>query len=127
MSHSTLALLVMLNNLLHDFAVALLFASLVALSVIYRRASMQGDPGSAPVVRDLARFFNRVTYACWALILAGGVIRMLAYERFEWNEAAGRGQVAALVVKHAILVALIVWGTWIQLRLRKHLRESGAG
>lgn len=126
MSDSTIAILVMFNNLFHDFAVALLFACLIALSATYRHAQMQGASGATPLVRDIGRFFNSVTHACWAAIIVGGAIRMLAYERFEWNEAAGRGQVAALVVKHIVLVALIAWGTYLQLRLRKLLRAPGA-
>ena len=126
MSHSTAAIFVMLNNLFHDFAVALLFASLLVLSFIYRKTWQPDQPGWNPVARNLASFFNKVIHACWVAIILGGVVRTLAYERFEWSEAAGRGQVAALVVKHVILVSLVVWGTYIQIRLRKRLRQSKA-
>lgn len=122
MSDSTTAILVMLNNLFHDFAVALLFASLLVLSIVYRNARRDASGGSA-LARSLAGTFNRVIYTCWAAIILGGIVRTLAYERFEWNEAAGRGQVAALVVKHLLLVTLVVWGTFIQFRLRKRLNE----
>ena len=125
MSESTAAILVMLNNLFHDFAVALLFASLLALSFLFRRIRQPDAAGGEPLARDLAAVFDKVIYACWAAIILGGIVRTLAYERFEWNEAAGRGQVAALVVKHVVLVALVVWGTAIQFRLRRHLRQSG--
>lgn len=124
MSHATAAILVMLNNLFHDFAVALLFASLLVLSFIYRKTREQGPLN--PVARELAATFNKVVYACWAVIILAGIVRTLAYERFEWSDAAGRGQVAALVVKHMILVSLVVWGTYIQIRLRKRLKaEAG--
>lgn len=126
MSDSTTAILVMFNNLFHDFAVALLFASLVVLSVIYRKTRTGHGPDLAPLVRDLAKVFNKVIIGCWAAIIFGGIIRTAAYERFEWNEAAGRGQVAALVLKHVILVAIVVWGTWVQLRLRRRLKETEA-
>ena len=126
MSDSAIAIVVMLNNLFHDFAVALLFASLLALSLVFRRILRADAAGGGPLARELAVAFNRVIHGCWVVIILGGIVRTLAYERFEWNEAAGRGQVAALVVKHVILVSLVVWGTVIQVRLRRHLRRSEA-
>ena len=126
MSDSTLAILVMLNNLFHDFAVALLFASLLMLSLFYRRIRQQDDADGTALVRAVAGTFDKVVYACWAALILGGIGRTLAYESFEWNEAAGRGQVAALVVKHIVLVAVVVWGTYIQIRLRKHLKRFKA-
>ena len=43
-------------------------------------------------------------------------------EQYEWLPAAGRGQVAALVVKHVMLVAFVIWGTVIQIRLKREMR-----
>ncbi|MDH3319658.1 MAG: hypothetical protein OEO84_08200 [Betaproteobacteria bacterium] len=126
MSDSTIAILVMLNNLFHDFAVALLFASLLMLSLFYRKIRQHGDPAGTALVRAVAGTFDKVIYACWAALILGGIVRTLAYESFEWNEAAGRGQVAALVVKHIVLVSVVVWGTYIQIRLRKYLKRSKA-
>ena len=126
MSHSSIAILVMLNNLFHDFAVALLFASLLALSFVYRETGDRDAGALNPLARGLASRFNKVIYVCWAAIILGGIVRTLAYEQFEWNEAAGRGQIPALVVKHVILVALVAWGTYIQIRLRKRLRQYEA-
>lgn len=122
MDDSTVALLVMLNNLLHDFAVALLFASLLVQLHLLREAR-SGDASRYAFVRKLARHFNAVTIVCWVVIIVGGVVRTLAYQRFEWNEAAGRGQVVALGVKHLLLGSLVVCGTVIQVRLRKLLKE----
>ena len=60
---------------------------------------------------------------CWAMLILLGIGRTLSYEKFEWAEAAGSGQVAALALKHVLLVSLIIWGTIIQLRLRKFFKE----
>lgn len=124
MDDSTLAIFVMLNNLLHDFAVALLFASLLTLSLLHRELRPPTDPERMAFVKRLWTPFNRVILGCWVVIIFGGIIRTIAYEQFEWNEAAGRGQITALMVKHAVLVILILWGTAIQLRLRKRLRDD---
>ena len=123
MEHSTIAIFVMLNNWFHDFAVAMLFCSLILLWLIYRKTQEQPQASWIPFARDLARSLNRVTYICWAMLILGGIVRTLAYENFEWEEAAGRGQLAALALKHVLLVSLVVGGTVIQFRLRKFFRE----
>lgn len=118
---------IMLNNFFHDFAVGLLFASLLVLSVLFH--SIREDKGSSArldVALEISQTFNRVIIGCWGVILIGGVIRILAYKQYEWMEAAGRGQVTALILKHLLLVALILWGTVLQFRLRKHLRKPAA-
>jgi len=123
MEHSTIAILVMLNNWFHDFAVAMLFCSLILLKLIYLRTQEQPDAIWIPFARNLAKSFNRVTHACWAALILGGIIRTVAYEDFEYYEAAGSGQVAALTLKHILLVSLVIWGTIYQIRLRKFLKE----
>src|SRR6266498_4315423 len=124
MEHSTLAIFVMLNNWFHDFTVAMLFCSLICLRIIYRRTQEQPNAVWLPFARDLTTRFNKVTYVCWAMLILLGAIRTLAYRNFEWEEAAGSGQVTALVLKHVLLVSLVLWGTMNQLRLRKFFRES---
>ena len=123
MEHSTIAILVMLNNWFHDFAVAMLFCCLTLLWLIYRKTQQQPDASWLPFARSLAKSMNTVTRVSWAMIIVGGIIRTLAYQNYEWAGAAGSGQVAALALKHVLLVSLIVWGTMIQLRLRKFFKE----
>ena len=124
MSDSTVAILVMLNNWFHDFAVALLFASLLVLSIIYRRTRERNDVYWHQFAGVIAGSFNKLIFACWAMIIVGGIFRTLAYERFEWSDAAGKGQISVLVIKHIILVSLVVWGTMIQIRLRRLLKRD---
>ncbi len=124
MEHSTLAVFVMLNNWFHDLAVAMLFCSLILLSLIYRKTRDQPDAIWMPFARSLAASFNKVISVCWALLILLGIVRTVAYRSFEWEEAAGTGQVTALVLKHVLLVSLVLWGTMSQLRLRKLFREG---
>lgn len=113
-----MALLMMLNNLLHDFAVALLLAALLVIWVAGR-----GKLGLAGAqLRALYARLVKLTYACWAVILIGGAIRTAGYRRYEWSEAAGRDQVAALVFKHVLLGALVLLGLFGQWRLRRRLK-----
>lgn len=114
-----MAVFIMLNNFFHDFSVALLFACLLVMTFVYK-ASVK-DPASAN--RDFAyamfRWLNKVIIGSWTFIIAGGVIRTLAYEQYEWMEAAGRGQVVALIIKHMLLISFVIGGTVLQLRLRR--------
>ena len=109
----------MLNNLLHDFAVALLLAALFVLVL----AGRSGTGIPEPALKRLYATMSRVTYLCWAAIVAGGIVRTLGYRQYEWAEAAGRGQLTALYVKHALLGGFVVLGLWGQLRLRKRLKR----
>ena len=121
---AVMGIFIMFNNLFHDFAVALLAACLFVLSYVYRSALGKGSTVNVDFAKELFRKLKKIIIGCWTVIIIGGVIRTLAFEQYEWMEAAGRGQVTALVIKHIVLVSLIVWGTLIQIRLSKQLRKS---
>ena len=114
----------MLNNWFHDFSVAMLFSGLMMLRFIYRKTQEQPDAPWLPFARSLTRSFNKVIYLCWALLILLGIGRTVSYENFEWAEAAGSGQLTALILKHILLGSLVVWGTIIQFRLWKFLKQS---
>jgi len=115
---------IMMNNYMHDFAVALLFASLLVLHSLYRMSKQGSSSEKMEFMREIFRHLNRVVIGCWVFIIIGGVIRTVTYEEYEWMEAAGRGQITALVIKHILLVSFIIGGTYIQIWLRKHLRGT---
>jgi hypothetical protein len=96
-----MAILVMLNSYLHDLATAVFAVS--------------------PVVAGLVRL--GLFSLAWTLFF--GIIRGLTYRQYEWMEAAGRDQVAALVVKHVILVFLVVLG-FIALRKVRRIEYAPA-
>jgi hypothetical protein len=54
-------------------------------------------------------------------------VRGLTYREYEWAEAAGRDQVAALVVKHVVLVALVLAGCVFLYRLQRLGRDTEGG
>lgn len=110
-------ILVMLNNFLHDFAVAMMFCSLLTINLAIHPAI--GIPRAAQ--RRLYLFLARVLKACWFLVIAGGAVRTWAYREYEWLPAAGRGQVEALVVKHVLLVSVVLLGIWGQYRARRRI------
>ena len=121
-----LAVAVLLNNYFHDLATALLAVSAVMLLVLGRGALESGEPA-------VQRFFaGRYHKLRWLLrgslgwILTGGAIRLWAYRDYEWSDAAGRGQIAALGVKHAVLGAAVLVGLVAWIRLERKLRAMPA-
>ncbi len=116
-----MGIFVMLNNFFHDFSVRLLFASLILVDFLYRRTKGVLDESKIIFFKDMYSRISKVVIACWTFIIIGGIIRTLAYEKYEWMEAAGKGQIAALIVKHILLVSFVVWGVIIQRRLKREL------
>jgi hypothetical protein len=120
----TEALIVMMNNYLHDLAVAFLFASALLAHIVVRE--WPGRPSER-----VARLLQRVAWGSLAWVILGGVVRVWFYKEYEWVPRAGTAQVYALGVKHVIMVGLTVWGLAGVLRLRHRLSvdagSSGRG
>jgi hypothetical protein len=123
-----MAILVMLSNYLHDLATAVFAVSAVAAYLLRRSLAMQAAPAT---VQPLLQGIVRLGYFSLAWTLFFGFIRGLTYRQYEWAEAAGRDQVAALLVKHVILVSLVIAGCVVLYRLHRMNRtpegaEAGA-
>jgi hypothetical protein len=118
-----MAILVMLNNYMHDLATAVFAVSAATAYILRRSLAMRAAPETVePVVRGVVRV--GVFSLAWTLIF--GFIRGLTYREYEWVEAAGRDQVAVLVVKHVILVSLVIAGCVVLYRLHRLGRGPGA-
>jgi hypothetical protein len=113
-----MAVLVMLNNYLHDLATAVFAVSALAAYLVLRSAAANEAPVA---LRPVAAGLVRVGLVALVWTLAGGVVRALAYTRYEWMEAAGRAQIPALVVKHVILVSLVIAGLIVLWRAHRTL------
>jgi hypothetical protein len=111
-----MAILVMLNNYLHDLATAVFAVSAVAAYLLRRSLAMQAAPAT---VQPLLQGIVRIGYFSLAWTLFFGFIRGLTYRQYEWAEAAGRDQVAALLVKHVILASLVIAGCVFLYRLHR--------
>lgn len=108
----------MLNNYFHDLAVGILFANIL-LSLIFCRLIEKRGIDSGDLVNDFVRLSSRITWGALTFIVAGGIVRTATYKSFEWAEAAGRGQVTALIVKHLLLVGCTVAGIILQVRVSR--------
>lgn len=119
-----MSIFIMLNNFIHDFVVALLFSILLVMNWIYSRSKMKTFESRIEFAKDIFDYLNKSTIWIWALIIVGGIIRTISYEEYEWSEAAGKDQIPALIVKHILLVILVIFGTMLQLRLRKIFKKE---
>lgn len=115
------AILVMLNNYVHDVATGLLLVSALWLGWSSR------DLGPAPCPEALAAF-RRSYHRCVkfvvgsvAVIVATGIFRTVFFMRFEWLPAMGRGLVPVLVAKHALIFTMLGAGIYAWAGLRRRL------
>ena len=117
------AIILMMNNYLHDVATALLVASGYVLWVLWKCL----DPAAGQdTVRYFIRMYHRITRLAlfsFIWILLFGIPRVIHYREFEWSNMAGRGQVPALIVKHVLAFTLVAFGVVLWMKVRKTVRE----
>lgn len=117
-----MALIVLLNNFLHDFSAAgWIFSTLILWRILKKQSP--GETMASAVVEaiKMVLFLMR---ASMAGIILFGVVRALAYKTYEWSEAAGDAQVTLLVIKHVLLAATVVAGIMIYMKGRRAIRDG---
>jgi len=114
-----MAAFVMLNNFLHDFSAAWWMVCAILLRYsLARRAFDNRDSVS------VLAFLCNSMLASLAGIVVFGAVRLWAYRRFEWIEAAGVNQVKVLAVKHVLFAAAVVFGLLQLRRARGILKQA---
>ncbi|MBI2930242.1 MAG: hypothetical protein HYY16_01205 [Planctomycetes bacterium] len=83
--------------------------------------AIASPPSVCPCLFSTFRALSRLFWASLAGVVLFGVVRALAYAKFEWVDALGASQVALLAIKHAIfalaVVAGIIWWRRAQRRM----------
>ena len=120
--------LIMMNNYFHDVATALLLASGYVIWVIVKRYDASSK------TKETTEYFlkiygNATKLAKFSLIwiVLGGIPRTIFYTEFEWANAAGKGQITALIIKHILAFTFLGLGAhfWIKINRKvKHIREG---
>ncbi len=104
-----MALLVLLNNFLHDFSAAgWLFAAVVLCSLL--RKNETDDKQVYKILVDTIKTVLLLMRLSFVGIVVFGVIRTLTYKSYEWSPAAGQGQVTLLAVKHIFFTFVFLVG-----------------
>jgi hypothetical protein len=116
-----LGIAIMMNNYFHDMATGLLVGSGFALHAILRIQGTMNTPESTlfflKTNRHMVKLFK---FALWWVVL-GGIPRTIFYTSFEWANAAGNHQIAALGVKHVMMFTVVVWGIIAWRRMQKQV------
>lgn len=110
-------ILLMISNYFHDLSVAVLATNLLAIYFLGKM--IDREKLQYPVIAKLFVKLSRVTYFALGYIVVGGAIRAYYFYDFEWSPAVGKGLVAALVVKHILLVSITAVGLFYQIRYKK--------
>ena len=116
-----MALLVVLNNYTHDFCAAGWVFGTVLLWVLARREIPAGEAGL--VIAEVVKKTMLMTKVSLVGIVVLGIVRALAYRKYEWNAVVGDTQITFLMIKHVILTVLVVLGAFFYFKARKHLRK----
>jgi hypothetical protein len=115
-----MAILVLLNNFLHDFSAAgWLFCTVILWSML-RKEIPGSDAGK--IVFDTIKTILVLMRLSLGGIIVFGIIRALAYKTYEWNAAAGESQVTLLIVKHILLLGVFIIGVVYYIRAKKLLK-----
>ena len=117
-----MAILVLLNNFLHDFSAAgWLFGSVLLWSMMRKDIS---NPAAGRFIADGLKKVLFLMRLSLAGIVVFGIVRTLAYKTYEWNAAAGQSQITLLIIKHVILTGVFAVGLICYIRARKLVRKA---
>ena len=117
-----MAILVLLNNFLHDFSAAgWLFGSVLLWSMMRKDIS---NPAAGRFIADSLKTVLFLMRLSLAGIVVFGIVRTLAYKTYEWNAAAGQSQITLLIIKHVIFTGVFTVGLICYIRARKLVRKA---
>jgi hypothetical protein len=117
-----LAILVLLNNFLHDFSAAGWLFGTVLLWSIFRKRNPESENNNLMVkMLTIIIFLMQLSFIG---IVFFGIIRAIAYKSYEWNAAAGQNQVTLLIVKHVIFTLVFLPGAVFYIKARRLIRKA---
>lgn len=118
-----LAILLMLNNYVHDVATGLLLISALWLGWSARDLGPDPSRETLEVFRKSYRRCQRFLILSIGIIVATGVVRTLNFMRFEWFPALGKGLVPILILKHVLIFTMLAAGSFAWVGLSRRLRS----
>lgn len=122
MTEGVLALLILLNNFLHDFSAAgWLFGSILLWTILKEQLEFESSTDFAKCMIKTVLLLMNISVAG---IVVFGVVRAIAYKSFEWSVEAGNGQVSLLIVKHILFTVIFVVGLIQYLKALKIVKND---
>lgn len=117
-----LPVIIMMNNYFHDVATALLAASALVMFFILRAISGENlDQSKIDFIKKIYHTITRVAVFSLIWVLVGGIPRTIFFKRYEWWDAAGKGIIPALLVKHLLMFALVLAGFFLWSQVRRKI------
>ncbi len=120
-----MALLVMFNNFFHDLMAALWMCGAILTWLLYREVRAAGTEEVERFFRSLAPRLLRLNSISLLFVVLFGIVRSATYYSYEYQFAAGRGQVIALIVKHILLFAAVGVGLLFHMKVRREISSRG--
>lgn len=119
------AILILLNNYVHDVATGLLLISAVWIGWSAAALGPSPAPELIAYFRLLYRRGTRFALGSLAVIIATGVVRTVTFMEFEWRPAFGNGLIPILLLKHVLIFAMLAAGAYAWVNLRRRMRTMG--
>lgn len=120
------AVLIIINNYLHDVATAVLLGTAVIMWALGRQVE-RGGPADAAVVARLYPTLTKFAWGAVAWIVVGGVPRTIFFTRYEWDPAVVKGILPALILKHTLMFAAVVGGVLLWRSVKRRIDKATAG
>ena len=117
-----IGIVLMISNYFHDLAVAVLVSNILAVYFVGRY--LDNNPVKEAIIPELFKKLARVTYIALGYVIIGGAVRAYFFMDFEWNPAVGKGQVAALIIKHILLVLITFTGIVFHLKYQRRYGKN---
>ncbi|MBI5205830.1 MAG: hypothetical protein HZA11_13030 [Nitrospirae bacterium] len=111
------------NNYLNDIAVLLLLASGIAMRIIIRKV---GDRRDGPIIDYFIDMVEKTTFfARFSIygLLISSIPRMIAFKKFEWENAVEAHHVSYLLARHIIAFIAAYSGIYLWVKLTTRIRE----
>lgn len=109
---------IIINNYLHDLATGVLLATAAVLWALDR--AVERDDALSGLLAAAYPRLRMVAWGALAWIVVGGIPRTIFFTQFEWDPAVTKGIVPALIVKHVMMTAAILFGGiwWVRIGRR---------
>ncbi len=101
-----MATFVMMNNYFHDVATATILALAVVLWIVV--SHLQKNRSQAGIL--MVRYLRKTLLFCLAWLVTGGIVRIVAFSKYELPEAAFKGLTQALFLKHIVAFLIVLGG-----------------
>lgn len=118
-----LAVFILMNNYFHDIATAMFLASGVAMWVIIKNLGNNKEEATAKYFTDVSRKVTMLARFSIYGLLISSILRMLAFKKFEWENAVEAHHVSYLLARHIIAFIAACSGIYLWVKLTKRIRE----